>query len=185
MTDEEIIARCWKRDDYAIHGMMARYSIYCTAIAARILALREDVDECVNDTWLGAWNNMPPQRPRNLRLFLGKITRNLSIDRFRKQHSAKRGGGEMDAVLEELAECVSSGDSVEEALLAQDLEAAIQKFLRRLPRRECSVFLRRYFYLETVDEIAARYQITANQVYVLLHRGRTKLRNMLNQEGYL
>ena len=91
----------------------------------------------------------------------------------------------MDAVREELAECVSSGDSVEEALLAQDLEAAIQKCLRRLPRRECSVFLRRYFYLETVDEIAARYQITANQVYVLLHRGRTKLRNMLNQEGYL
>lgn len=185
MTDEEIIARCWNRDDYAIHGMMATYSVYCSAIAARILALREDVDECVNDTWLGAWNAMPPQKPRNLRMFLGKITRNLSIDRYRRSHSAKRGGREMDAVLEELAECISDGDSVEDVLLARDLEAAIRKFLHRLPRLECSVFLRRYFYLEPIDEIASRYQIPTNQVYVLLHRGRTKLKNMLRQEGYL
>lgn len=185
MTDKEIISRCWARDDYAIHGMMATYSLYCSAIAGRILALREDVDECLNDTWLGAWNAMPPKHPNNLRIFLGKITRNLSIDRYRRAHSAKRGGGEMDAVLEELAECLTGSQSPEEALVARELEAAIQKFLRRLPQKECSVFLRRYFYLEPVAEIAQGCGIPENQVYVLLHRSRTKLKTMLEQEGYL
>lgn len=184
MTDAEIITKCWDRDEQAIEGMMDSYSGYCTAVASRILAQREDVEECVSDTWLGAWNAMPPQKPSCLRVFLGKITRNLSIDRFRRAHAEKRGGGEVCAALEELEECVSGGRSPEDQVFQLALAEEVGRFLRGLPRRECSVFLRRYFYLESVNDIALRYQMSPNHVYVLLHRSREKLRKMLEQEGF-
>ena len=181
MTDKEIIARCWDRDDYAIHGMMATYSIYCSAIAARILALREDVDECVNDTWLGAWNAMPPQRPARLPPFLGRIARNTALDRY--DYNTAQCRGALPAALEELRECVS-GAPLEEALDFRTLGEAISRYLDTVSPDARRAFLRRYWYGDSLEDIARRYGYTLAKVKSLLHRTRKGLREHLIREGY-
>ena len=128
---------------------------------------------------------MPPRRPDRLRLFLGKITRNLAFSRFRARTAAKRGGGEMALVLEELEECLPTSSSVEAEVQARELGQAVDRFLHTLPERECSVFLRRYFSVESTSEIAARYGLKESHVLVLLSRTRQKLRGHLGKEGYL
>ena len=147
MKDSQIVELYWNRDERAIRETSTRYGRYCYAIADNILHDPEDAEECVNDTWMRAWNAMPPQRPGRLRMFLAKITRNLSFDRFQARRAQKRGGGEMPLVLEELEECLPSRDDVEGEVQARELERAVSEFLRVLPERECSVFLRRSFFV--------------------------------------
>lgn len=184
MEDRQIIELYWQRDEAAIGETDAKYGVYCFSVAQNILTNREDAEECVSDTWLRAWNTMPPQRPSYLRLFLAAITRNLSFDRYRARSAAKRGGGEVESALEELEECVPGSADPAAEVEAQELAESVNRFLRGLPQRDCDIFLRRYFYVEPPAEIAERYQLKKSHVLVLLSRTRQKLKDHLTKEGY-
>lgn len=184
MEDRAIVDLYWSRDPEAIRQTGEKYGGYCRAIARNILPDRRDAEECVNDTWLGAWNAMPENRPSLLAPFLGKITRNLALTRWRAARAEKRGGGELPLVLDELSECVSSADTLQ-TLEAAELENEINRFLRTLPERECGVFLRRYWFTEPMADIARRYGMRENTVRTSLFRSREKLRRHLEKEGLL
>lgn len=183
MTDEEIISLYFDRSEEAIAATQRKYDGYCRSIIARILGSPRDVEETVSDTWLKAWLSIPPARPDDLKLYLAKIGRNLALNRLRDGRAARRGAG-ADAVLEELSE-VLGGCTTEEVVDAKELQEAVNRFLHKLPRRDCDIFVRRCFYAESADEIAARYALRPGTVTVCLHRTRKKLREYLNKEGYL
>lgn len=184
MEDQQIIALYWQRCADAIAQSKEKYGAYCFTIAENILQNQQDSEECVNDTWLHAWNAMPPHRPNALRMFFAKITRSISFDLWRRRSAQKRGGGQLPLVLEELSQCIASEDTLEDTLIAQELEQSIRSFLRTLPEREGDVFLRRYFFTESIKEIAACYGMTCNHVSVLLSRVRNQLRQYLIKEGF-
>lgn len=184
MEDDRIIDLYWQRDSDAIGETDSKYGAYCFSIADNILLNHEDSEECVNDTWLNAWNAMPPQKPTNLRMFLAKITRNLSFNRYHARSAQKRGGGEIILVLDELAECLTSESNVENEYEAQELGHTIRLFTRSLPAKDGNIFVRRYFYTESVREIAVRYGLTENYVMVILCRTRRKLKDHLIKEGF-
>lgn len=141
MEDREIVNLYWERNSNAIKETASKYGGYCKAIAKNILGNNEDAEECVNDTYLNTWNSIPPNRPNVLSTYLGKITRNLSFDRFRQRHADKRGGGEIELVLDELGECVSGADSVEQKVEKKELIRAINSFLDTLSQEKCNIFL--------------------------------------------
>ena len=136
MEDTHIVQLYWDRNETAISESSMKYGAYCTSIAQNILQNPADAEECVNDTWLHAWNAMPPHRPSLLSTFLGKITRNLSFDLYRKMHRKKRGESQMDAVLDELEECVSGKDDIERQWEMKELIAEINRFLQKLPEEK-------------------------------------------------
>lgn len=183
MTDEEIISLYFDRSEEAIAATQRKYDGYCRTLIGRILGNPRDTEEIVSDLWLRAWLSIPPNRPSDLKLYLAKIGRNLALNRLREGRAAKRGEG-ADAVLEELSEVIG-GSTTEELVDAKELQEAVNAFLGRLPRRDCDIFVRRCFYLETPDEIAGRYGLRTNTVNVSLHRTRKKLREYLIKEGYL
>ena len=185
LEDSKIIDLYWARKEQALAETDAKYGSYCRTIARNILRNFEDTEECVSDTWLHAWNSMPPQRPGILSAFLGRITRKLSFDRCKYQQAAKRGGGALPLALDELGECIPASGRVEHALEQKELAAAIDRFLRTLPERECSMFLRRYWYVDSVQSIAARYAIKENTAKSILFRTREKLRRYLAGEGII
>ena len=183
MEDNQIIDLYWARNEQALSETDRKYGQYCRTIALNILKDRRDSDECVSDTWFHAWNAMPPQRPNILSAFLGRITRNLSLDRYKAAHTEKRGGGSLSAALDELHECVPSKSSVDDALGEQELVRIIDAFLRTLPERECNIFLRRYWYADSIRTIAERMKLPENSVKSMLFRTREKLRAVLEKEG--
>ncbi|MBR5741205.1 MAG: sigma-70 family RNA polymerase sigma factor [Firmicutes bacterium] len=185
MEDRAIVDLYWQRSESAVPETVAKYGPYCRAIAERILGNREDVEECLNDTWLAAWNAIPPERPVLLRPYLAKIARNLAFDCYRARTAEKRGGGETPLVLDELAECLADGTDTEKAFEAEELGRAVRAFTRDLPEREGNVFLRRYFFNESAAEIANRYGLTETNVRVLLSRTRKKLKARLTEEGFV
>ncbi len=185
MDDETIIALYWNRDDIAIRESAARYGSYCNKIAYNILLDDEDAKECVNDTWLGAWNAMPPHRPNRLSTFLGKITRNLSINRYKSLHAQKRGHGSFEAVLDELIECIPSPADIQDDVETAELSAKISDFLRTLTRRHCDIFIRRYWFAESAEAIAKRYDLSSGNVRMSLSRTRKSLKNYLRKEGFI
>lgn len=185
MEDCQIVELYWQKNADAISETTNKYGAYCFAIADNILNNIEDSEECVNDTWLQAWNAIPPQRPNVLRMFLAKITRNLSLNRFNARNAEKRGGGTITVVFDELVECLSSGTNVEDAYEIKELEQCIQRFVQALSERDGNVFVRRYFFTEPVTVIAKRYGLTENNVMVILSRLRKKLKHKLKKEGYL
>ncbi|MCI9554942.1 RNA polymerase sigma factor [uncultured Oscillibacter sp.] len=184
MEDHAIVDLYWSRNPEAIQRTGEKYGSYCRAVAWNILADRRDAEECVNDTWLGAWNAIPENRPHLLAPFLGKITRNLAFTRWRASRAEKRGGGELPLVLEELEECASS-DNPLQAVEAAELEAVVNRFLHTLPERERNVFLRRYWFTEPMADIARRYGMREPTVRSSLFRSREKLRHYLEKEGLL
>lgn len=184
MEDFQIIELYFKRKEEAIHETDSKYGSYCFSVAENILHNTEDSEECVSDTWLKAWNAIPPQRPTVLRMFLAKITRNLSFNRFHARNAEKRGRGELPLVLDELAECIAHESDTENEYMAKELEQCIRLFVRELPERDGNVFVRRYFFTEPVSVIAKRYSMTENNVMVILSRTRKKLRAHLCKEGY-
>lgn len=184
MDDRQIVELYWQRNEDAITETNNKYGAYCFAIADNILNNKEDSEECVNDTWLKAWNAIPPQKPHNLKLFLAKITRNLSFNRVESQNAKKRGNGELALVLDELTECLASHSDVESTYIAKELGESVRIFVRKLPEREGNVFVRRYFFAEPVAVIAKRYKMTENHVMVMLSRTRKKLKKYLAKEGY-
>ena len=183
MEDSKIIDLYWARKEQALEETDAKYGSYCRTIARNILRNFEDTEECVSDTWLHAWNSMPPQRPGILSAFLGRITRNLSFDRCKYQQAAKRGGGTLPLALDELGECIPASGRVEHALEQKELAAAIDRFLRTLPEKDCNLFLRRYWYVDSISVIADRYGMKENTVKSILFRTREKLRKFLGEEG--
>lgn len=184
MEDCAIIDLYWARNPEAISRTSEKYGNYCRAVARNILPDRRDADECVNDTWLNAWNAMPEDRPSLLAQYLGKITRNLALSRWRNSRAEKRGRGELPLVLDELSECVSASDTLQ-ALEAAELEEAVNRFLHSLPERECNLFLRRYWFAESAAKIAKRYGMRENTVRTILFRSRKKLQCFLEKEGLL
>ena len=189
LADDAIVALYWERNEAAIVESDRKYGAYCQTIAQNILFNEQDALECVNDTWLGAWNSMPPHRPSVLASFLGKITRRLSISRFRKRTAEKRGEGELPLALDELEECVShgsqNGSEVESMILQEELTRIIEGFLKAQPQAQRSMFVCRYWYLDPVAEIAARFGCSESKVKTTLFRMRERLKGVLEQEGYL
>lgn len=183
MKDSEILDLYFGRKEEAIAETQKSYGNYCYSIAFHILHDNEDSDECVNDTWMRAWNSIPPSRPDHLNIYLGTITRNLSFDRWKRKHAARRGSGEMELELEELAECIPSTSSVEETVEAAELTKIINSFLHTLPEKDCNVFLRRYWYSEEYTEIAKRYGMKLNSVKSSLFRTRSRLKEFLELQG--
>ena len=183
MEDEAIIDLYWQRDEEALRQSDKKYGAFCRQIALRIVGILEDAEECVNDTWLRAWEAMPPSRPCPLRAFLGRITRNLSLDRYRAGRAQKRGGGTMDVLLEELTHCLPSTESVEGQYDANETAAVIHRFLAELPPEKRQMFLRRYWFGDSVEEIAGRFAMRPGTVKSSLHRLRQRLRETLEKEG--
>lgn len=181
MEDSAIIDLYWAREEAAITETDQKYGPYCRAIAYHILKSREDSDECVNDTWLRAWNAMPPERPTILSAFLGRITRNLSLDRYRQRHALRRGG-ELETIDLELGDLVSGGQS-DGCIDAIATGEAISRFLHTCDQTARVIFLRRYWYADSIAEIAGRYHISESKVKSSLFRSRKKLRSYLEQEG--
>ena len=185
MEDAAIVDLYWQRSDRAISETDKKYGRYCRAIARNICGAREDAEECVNDAWLHAWNRMPSERPSALGAFLGRITRNLALDRVKAENAVKRGGGQATLALSELEDCVPGGTSPERVLEEKELEAAVGRFVAALPKSERTVFVLRYFYLAPIDEIAGRLHFSSGKVKSMLFRSRKKLRAALEKEGLL
>lgn len=185
MEDSRIVDLYWQRSADAIAETHTKYGRYCHAIARNILGSDQDAEECVNDTWLSAWNAMPVHRPERLGPFVGKITRALACNRFNASHAEKRGGGQLPLVLEELGDCVPSAPSAAQAVEDRELERALDRFLHTLPEQSCNIFLRRYWFAESLADIAARYSLNQNTVKTSLFRSREKLRKYLEKEGII
>ncbi len=184
MEDSHIIDLYWQRDEKAIQYTNLKYGPYCTAIAGNVLSDRQDVEECVSDTWLRAWNAMPPQRPNILSAFLGKITRNLALSLVRREGAQRRGGGQLPLMLEELGDCVSGRETVEEALNYQELTAAIDRFLAERPQRDRVLFVRRYWYGDSVADVGRRTGLRPAAVSMHLTRIRRDLKQYLTERGF-
>ena len=185
MEDREIVALFWRRDPQAIAESDSKYGAYCRAIAARICQSPEDGEECVNDTWFSAWNAMPDKRPDRLGPFFARIARNHALHRVEAAGRLKRGGGETGLALEELGDCIGTGDGPAQALEQKELMRAVHIFLAGLRPQERHIFLARYFYLLPIKEIAARLDCSQGKVKRSLFRSREKLRGFLTEEGYL
>lgn len=184
MGDKEIIQLYFDRDQKALLATAKKYGKYCTTIARNILGNNEDAEECVNDTYWKTWNCIPPTRPTIFSAFLGKITRNLAFDKYKYNHVMKRGNGEVPVVLDELAECVSGVESVEQEIDRRELVEAIHSFLGALEPKKRSIFISRYWYCDSISTIAKRHEMTEGNVSVTLNRLRAKLKEHLAERGY-
>lgn len=182
MEDAGIIELYHARDERAITESDRKYGAFCRAVALNLLSVREDAEECVNDTWHAAWNRMPPALPQSLKAFLGRITRNLSISRFRAGHAQKRYDG-MELLLSELDDCVPDAHGVEEAVEGQILSDLISCWLDRLSTDDRTLFLRRYWYGESVKELARLWSCTPNKMAQRMLVLRRDLKDYLEKEG--
>ena len=183
MDDKRIVDLYFSRDEEAITQTDKKYGRYCYSIAYNILTNKEDAEESVSDTYISAWGAIPPHRPSVLSAFLGKITRHISIDRWRERSAQKRGGGEVILALEELEDCVADLQNVEMEYERKEWIRAYVRFLGALPATERRVFLCRYWYVDSVEAIAEKFGFSQSKVKTMLHRTRAKLRKQLAKEG--
>ena len=183
MEDSRIVELYWQRSEAAIGQTQKKYGSYLTKIACNILLDREDAEESVNDTYLAAWNSIPPQKPGVLSGYLGKLTRRISIDLLRRKTADKRGGGQYTLCLDELQDCAGGTDPEAAAQLDQ-LAAAIGEFLKVQSPETRQVFLCRYYYMDPIKDIARYCGVTESKVKVLLHRTRQALKTHLEKEGF-
>ena len=184
MDDKGIIDLYLDRSEKAISETAVKYGKYCFSIAFNILTDKEDSEESVNDTWLAAWNNIPPRVPAILSTFLGKITRNISLNRWKSRRAYKQGGGEVVIALDELDECISTGESAEDSFEKKELLRSVNRFLGDLQDTERNIFVCRYWYLDSIANIAERFGFSESKVTSMLHRIRGKLRKHLEKEGF-
>ena len=182
MTDEAIIGLYFARDQQAIVESDEKYGSFCRYLAVNILQSREDAEECVNDTWLTAWNRMPPMHPNHLKAFLGRITRGVSIDRWRRNRAQKRCDG-TELLLSELEDCVPDARSPEAVAEQRELTEEINCWLEELETEERVAFVRRYWYGESVQELAQHFGISPNRMAQRLRRLRLRLRQRLEAKG--
>ena len=183
MEDNEIVLLFEKRDERALAVSEKKYGKYCKAIAANILSSAQDVEECVNDTLLAAWNSIPPQKPNSLKAYLGTICRRLALNRYQTQKRGKRGNFTIAEAYEELEECIP-GENVEDLVELARLRAALRDFIRTLPEEQAIMFMQKYWYIRSAKEIATDLKTTEGAVKVSLHRIRAKLKEYLKKEGF-
>lgn len=185
MEDQKIVSLYWQREESAIEHTQRKYGKFLLGVARNILADLEDSKESVNDTYLHAWNSMPPHRPSVLSAFLAKITRRVSVDRLRKRNSQKRGGNQYVMSLSELSESISEGDTTQQAFSEYLLNQAVEEYVRSLPQEKRTVFLLRYFFLDSVRDIARHCDVSESKVKTMLFRCRQELAEYLKKEGLL
>lgn len=185
MDDADIVQLYWDRNEKAISVTAQKYGKYCSFIAMNILGNKEDADECVNDAYLRAWNSIPPNKPAVLSTFIGKLTRYLSINKYNYNHTSKRGGHSISVVLDELCEIVSDNNTVEQEFDSKELLNELNTFLSTLPAEKRNIFVCRYWYFESISDIAKRFNIKENNVYVILQRIRKQLHDYLTERGYV
>lgn len=183
MEDRQIVELYWTRDESAIPETAKKYGKYCRYIAFRILQDECDSEECVNDTYLHTWNSIPPKRPDILSTFLGKITRNLALNRYEMAHAQKRGGGEYALALDELSECVPDQRGTADPTDALVIRYTLNRFLSGLSPEKRKIFVRRYWYLSSIEEIAAEYGMSESKVKTVLFRARNELKQLLAEGG--
>lgn len=183
MTDFEIVALYWQRSEEAISCTIQKYGRYLLKIAANILRIHEDAEECVNETYLSTWEQLPPDRPEKLLPYLGRITRCLALDRYDYLHAQKRNA-DFTVQLSELEYCLSSPDQASQHIDQAELAAAISAFLRTQNQEDCRLFIRRYWYSDSIHQIAKRYGLLENSVKSRLFRTRNRLKDYLQKEGY-
>lgn len=183
MKDNEIIELYWKRDESAIIASSNTYGNYCYSIAYNILHNNEDAEECVSDTWIKAWNAIPPHRPERLSTFLGKITRNISLNRYKLATTKKRGMGQVELALSELEGCVPAQTDMDKITDEIVLVNTIDTFLREQPQTERNIFVGRYWYLYSIGELSKAHCMSESKVKSMLFRMRNKLKLCLEKEG--
>ena len=184
MEDSKIIDLYFARDEKAIYETQIKYGSYCYAIAYNILHNNEDSQECVSDTYLDTWNAIPPHRPSIFSTFIGKITRRISIDKYRKLNAQKRTNGELELSFNELEECIASETSVQDKIDEQHLVDSINSFLATIKKEDRKIFVCRYFYFDSIDDITKRFNCSESKVKMSLKRTRDKLKDYLIKEGY-
>lgn len=182
LEDAQIVQLYWDRDTAAISETDVKYGKYCTKIAMNILSSAGDAEECVNDTYHRTWETIPPQRPEIFPPFLGKIVRNLALDRYRYNTAQKRNG-KMDVLLSELENCLPDAESVEDSLDASVVTEVINGYLSRLSKQKRVMFVQRYWYSQSIREIAHYFGMTEGQVKSILFRLRSGLKDALEKEG--
>lgn len=182
MNDMEIIEMYFRRDENAIRQTEIKYGLFCRSLAYNILQIHEDAEECVNDTYLKAWNSIPPNEPVYFRGWLGRVVRNLSLDLQRKNHRKKRYAG-IEEIFEELDECIPSSSHVEGEIEKGMLTEALNKWVGGLPQMDRIIFLRRYWFGESLKTIAKIYRLTPADVANHMYRLRQKLKAELKREG--
>lgn len=185
MDDLQIVALYHSRDARAIAETQKKYGAYCARIAGNILADERDAEEIVGDSWLALWNAIPPAKPAKLSPFLGRITRNLALNRYKARRTDKRGGGASTLSLDELDACIPDGKRIEAKVEEAELAERISAFLRTEPEEARKMFVLRYFYCESVESVAARLGVGQSKVKSALARTRKRLRQMLEKEGML
>ncbi len=184
MEDEKIVDLYWARKEEAISCTEEKYGPYLFKIAYNILANQEDSQESVNDTYLKAWNSIPPARPNVLSTYLGKITRHLSIDIYRMKHRQKRVQSEYVLSLNELSECISDGNQTEETVDIHMLAEALNNYIRTLPPQVRNVFIGRYYFMDSLKDISSYYGMSIPKIKSMLYRTRQGLKEYLRQEGF-
>lgn len=182
MTDTEIIDLFFERSEQAISELSAKHGAAVRRVAINILGDPQDAEECVNDTWLGAWNAIPPDRPSPLRSFVCRIARNLATKKYHA-NTAKKRNGSYDLALDELAECLPALSAVDEEYAAKELAKSIDRFLDGLRYEDRFIFMRRYWYGDSLTDIAEMANMSYNTVSVHLHRIKNKLKEYLMKEG--
>ena len=183
MEDMQIVDLYFARDEQAIDETAHKYGKYLFSIAHNILFNHSDAEETVNDTYMGAWHSIPPHRPNRLSTYLGKITRRCALEKWKKRHAQKRGGGEVPLALEELADCIPGNDSPQEQVEMKELTRQINSFLKALPDTEQRIFVSRYWYLMSIKTIARDFGFSESKVKSMLSRTRIKLKTCLQKEG--
>jgi len=183
MEDHLIIDLFWERSETALTETAFKYGKYCKSVANNILHNDEDVDECVNDAYMSLWNSIPPQKPASLRAYVAKITRNLSLNRYKHKNALKRNSGEMDLIFDELEECIPSMSGTEAECEMKMLTEHISAFIKTLSKEKQIVFVRRYWYSDSIHAISTGLRISESTVKSILFRCREKLKNHLEREG--
>ena len=184
IDDQNIIDLFLQRDENAIKQCELQYGAYCYTIANNILGNQLDTEECLNSTWLKAWNSIPPTIPKHFRQYLSTIVRNTAFTTYRSQHRKKRGDGNFSLVLDELAECLSSNMNVEKKTEENELGKTINKFVKELPQPARSIFVKRYYFADSAKDIAEQFNMSVSNVNIILHRSRITLKEKLISEGY-
>ena len=185
MDDRQIIGLFLARNEDAVAQTAAKYAGYCRTVALRILQCPEDAEEALNETWLAAWNSIPPHDPACLQTFLGRLTRNICLKRIRAEKATKRPASEARLVYDEVESWLASGEDVEKQITDRELADAIGAFLRTLTAEERHIFVRRYLYMQPLAEIAAQHGYSESKVKSMLFRLRGRLRDKLKKEGFL
>ncbi len=185
MDDEMILDLYWERSESAINETAKKYGGYCLTIANNILRNNEDAEECVNDTYHKTWDTIPPQRPTIFRAFLGKVTRNLSLNKYKEQRTQKRGGDDIASIYSELEDCIPPNSNVEMEYESSLVIGAINSYLLSLDSENRIVFVRRYWYADSIQAIATCFQTSESKVKSMLFRTRNKLKTHLENEGVI